>query len=55
MKELLCKKYGRKFKIRINDTSTRIPVFVKNGVSQESDTILSQSETIIISYPVGGG
>ena len=55
LKDELCKKYGRKFKSKINDSSTRIPVFVKNGISLEQETELNDNEIIIISYPVGGG
>lgn len=55
LKELLCKKYGRKFKTRINNTNTRAPVFIINGITHKSETILNNNDTIIISYPVGGG
>ena len=55
MIDMLCNKYGRNLKKRIKESGYGNLVFLINGVSNDGKTILKQNDTLIISYPVGGG
>ena len=54
--EVLIIKHGRELKKALEkDIDHRSVLFMVNGTAGELETVLHEGDTVLISYPVGGG